>query len=171
MYASQCWEDLEARTPYSRPKSHIILRNNKLLAMIMMIIRNCSLGFSFPDCLGSHELTTGVLTVAPWLRSRLGTMRMQVRSLASLSELRIWHCRELWCRLQMWPGSSIAVAVVQDSSCGSDSTPSLETSICCRCGPAKEKRIELPTMLQAQGLVFLSFHLEASSRASEGLAS
>ena len=27
-------------------------------------------------------------------------MRMQVRSLASLSGLRIWCCRELWCRLQ-----------------------------------------------------------------------
>ena len=26
-------------------------------------------------------------------------MRIQVRSLALLSGLRIWHCRELWCRL------------------------------------------------------------------------
>ena len=25
-------------------------------------------------------------------------MKLQVRSLASLSGLRIWHCRELWCR-------------------------------------------------------------------------
>ena len=24
----------------------------------------------------------------------------------------IWHCRELWCRLQMWLGSGVAVAVV-----------------------------------------------------------
>ena len=29
---------------------------------------------------------------------RLGTMRFQVGSLASLSGLRIWRCRELWCR-------------------------------------------------------------------------
>ena len=28
-------------------------------------------------------------------------MKMWVRSLASLSGLRIWHCRELWCRWQM----------------------------------------------------------------------
>ena len=28
-------------------------------------------------------------------------MRFGVRSLASLSELRIWCCHELWCRLQM----------------------------------------------------------------------
>ena len=41
-----------------------------------------------------------------------GTMSLQVRSLASLSGLRIRHCRELWCRLQMQHRSSIAVAVV-----------------------------------------------------------
>ena len=34
---------------------------------------------------------------------QLGTMRLQVRSLASLSELRIQHCYELWCRLQTRP--------------------------------------------------------------------
>ena len=28
-------------------------------------------------------------------------MRMRVRSLASLSGLRIWRCPELWCRSQM----------------------------------------------------------------------
>jgi len=36
--------------------------------------------------------------VAQWKRIRLGIMRLQVRSLASLSGLRIWWCRELWCR-------------------------------------------------------------------------
>ena len=39
----------------------------------------------------------------------LGSMRM--RSLASLSGLRIQHCLELQCRLQMWFRSGIAVAV------------------------------------------------------------
>ena len=33
-------------------------------------------------------------------RIRLGTMRLQVRSLASLSGLRILHFHELWCRSQ-----------------------------------------------------------------------
>ena len=42
---------------------------------------------------------------------RLGTMRLQVQSLVSLSGLRILPCRELWCRSQMWFGSGIAVAV------------------------------------------------------------
>ena len=38
-------------------------------------------------------------------------MRIRVRSLASLSRLRIRHCRELWCRSQTWLGSGVAVAV------------------------------------------------------------
>ena len=37
-------------------------------------------------------------------RIRLGTMRLRVRSLTSLSGLRIRRCRELWCRPQMWLG-------------------------------------------------------------------
>ena len=39
-------------------------------------------------------------------------MRMQIQSLAVLSGLRIWHCHELQCRLQMWLRSGVAVAVV-----------------------------------------------------------
>ena len=35
---------------------------------------------------------------------------MWVQSLALLSVLTIWHCRELWCRLQVWLGSGVAVA-------------------------------------------------------------
>ena len=65
---------------------------------------------------------------------------MWVRSLASLSGLRIWHCHELWCGLQTWLGPCIAAAVVQASSCSSNSTPSLGTSMRCTCGPKKQKR-------------------------------
>ena len=32
----------------------------------------------------------------------LVSMRMRVRSLFSISGLRIQHCRELWCRLKTW---------------------------------------------------------------------
>ena len=39
-------------------------------------------------------------------------MRTQVRSLASLSGLWIWCCRELWCRSQTQLGSGGSVAVV-----------------------------------------------------------
>ena len=49
----------------------------------------------------------------PWWCSRNhATMRLQVQSLASLSGLRIWHCCELWCRLQARLGSGVAVALV-----------------------------------------------------------
>ena len=40
----------------------------------------------------------------------------------------------------MWLGSCVAVAVAKASCCSSDLTPSLETSICCRCGPKKPKK-------------------------------
>jgi len=53
----------------------------------------------------------GIPVVAQRKQVRLGTMRLQVQSLASLSGLRIRRCRELWCRLQTWLGSGIAVAV------------------------------------------------------------
>ena len=40
-------------------------------------------------------------------------MRLRVRSLASISGLRIQRCRELWCRLQMQLESRVAVALVR----------------------------------------------------------
>ena len=67
------------------------------------------------------------------------SMRMWVRSLVSLSELRIWHCHELQCRLQTRLRSCIAAAVAQAGSYSSNSTPSLGTSMCYRCSPKKKK--------------------------------
>ena len=67
--------------------------------------------------------------VAQQKQNQLVSTRMRVRSLASLSGLKIQRCRELWCRLQRWLGSGIAVAVVSARSCGSDVTRSLGTSI------------------------------------------
>ena len=55
---------------------------------------------------------TGIPIVAQWKQILLGTMRLQVRSLASLSGLRIWCCRELWCRSQTWLRSHVAGAMV-----------------------------------------------------------
>ena len=65
---------------------------------------------------------------------------MWVQSLASLSGLRIWHCQKMWCSLQMWLGSGVAVAVVQAGTCSSDLTPRPGNSICCRCGKRKKKK-------------------------------
>ena len=67
-------------------------------------------------------------------------MGMQVRSLASLSGLRILHCHELWCRSQVQLGSGVAVAVAQAGDYSSDSAPSLGTCMCQGCGPEKTKK-------------------------------
>ena len=45
-------------------------------------------------------------------RIQLISMKLLVQSLALLSGLRIWHCPELWCRLQIRLSSGVAVAVV-----------------------------------------------------------
>ena len=50
--------------------------------------------------------------MAQWKQTRLGTMSLQVQSLASLNGLKIQCCRELWYRLQTRLRSGIAVAVV-----------------------------------------------------------
>ena len=72
--------------------------------------------------------------------SQLGSMRMQVRSMASLSRLRIQCCRELWCRLQMQLGSQVAVVAEKAGDCPPQLTPDLGTSICSKCGHKKRKK-------------------------------
>ena len=46
------------------------------------------------------------------LGTRLVTLRMQVGSLTLLSGIRIRHCCELWCRLQVGFRYGVAVTVV-----------------------------------------------------------
>ena len=117
----------------------------------------CGLGgivgvFHFHVCCGASRKWEVVLLLSPvkssslefpsWLsgqRIRLGTMRLRVRSLALLHGLRIWGCRELWCRSQTRLGSCVAAAVVQAISCSFNSTSSLGTSMCLRCCPKKQK--------------------------------
>ena len=73
------------------------------------------------------------------LRTRLVSIRTLVQSLAFLSGLRIWHCRDLQCRLQTWLGLPIAMAVAEAESYSSNSTPSLGTSICPKKNPNQNK--------------------------------
>ena len=79
-------------------------------------------------------------------------MKMQDRSLASLSGLRTWGCPELWCRLQMRLRPSVAVAVAKAGSCNPDSTPNLGTYICHGCGhpppPPPKKKVTVKVMPQ-----------------------
>ena len=97
--------------------------------------------FAFVILNTQHKHTTeGAPVVAQQKRIWLASMRMRAGSLASLSELRIRHCCELWCRSQMWPGSYMAVAVAVAGGYSSDLNPSLETSICHGYGPKKTKK-------------------------------
>jgi len=49
--------------------------------------------------------------VAQWLTNPTRNLEVADLSLASLSGLRIWHCRELWCGSQTRLGSRVAVAL------------------------------------------------------------
>ena len=49
--------------------------------------------------------------MAQWLIN-LTSIHEDVQFLALLNGLRIWSCRELWCRSQTQPGSRVAVALV-----------------------------------------------------------
>ena len=84
------------------------------------------------------------------LRTQLASLRMRVPSLALLSGLRIQRCHSLECRSQMWLGCSVAVAVVSAGSCSSDLTSSLGASVCCWCGPKKQKNIILGNYMNTE---------------------
>ena len=77
---------------------------------------------------------SGVPIVAQQKGVQVGIMRLQVQSLTSLSRLRIQCCHELCWRSQARLRSGVGL------SCSSDSTHSLGTSICCECGPKKQKQ-------------------------------
>ena len=83
------------------------------------------------------KIKGGAPIVAQQVKTQLVSMRMCIRSLALLNEIRIQCCCELWYRLQMWLRSHIVVAMVQAGSYSSTSTPSLGTSICLRYNPKK----------------------------------
>ena len=100
-----------------------------------------------PQSQSSYWVTSSVV---PWHGSSimaqqkriwLVPMRTWVRSLALLSGLWIHHCHELWWRPHTRLRSGVAVAVVKAGRCSSDSTPSLGTSICRRCGPKKRPKL------------------------------
>ena len=74
-------------------------------------------GISCPSPLPLKK--SNVLEFPLWLsglRTRLVSMRMWVRSLASVTGLRIQRCLELWCRLQTQLGFRIAVVVCRPAA-------------------------------------------------------
>ena len=50
--------------------------------------------------------------MAQWLVNPASIHETWAQSLDLISGLGIWCCPELWCRLQMWLGSLVAMAVV-----------------------------------------------------------
>ena len=86
------------------------------------------------------RMMLGVPVVAQWKWTLLVSMRMLVQSLVLLTGLRIQCCHELWCSSQTQLRSCIAVAVAKADNCSSDSTPSLEISLCRICSPKKTKK-------------------------------
>ena len=69
--------------------------------------------------------------------SRHGTVETNLTRNHEVVGFDPWCCRDLWCRLQTWLGSGVAVAVVWAVSCSSDSAPILGTSVCHKWGPKK----------------------------------
>ena len=61
------------------------------------------------DLWHSKHPALGVLVVAQWLMNQNGNPEV-VGSIPGLAQW-VKGCCELWCRLQMWLGSRIAVAV------------------------------------------------------------
>ena len=70
-----------------------------------------SLGIHSQKNLIYKYFSRGVPVMAQWKWIRLGTVRLQVPSLASLNGLRIRRCCELWCRSQVRLQSGFGVAV------------------------------------------------------------
>ena len=80
----------------------------------------------------------------PWwlsgLRTRLVSMRMEVQSLASLSVLRIQRCHKRQCMSRCSLDLAWLWLWCMPAAGSSNVTPSLRTSICCRCGHKKKKK-------------------------------
>ena len=75
---------------------------------------SCLLSLRSPSVPCSHCVEKWVLEFLSWLSGQqiwLGTMRLQVWSMALLSGLWIRCCHELWCRSQTQLRSGIAVAL------------------------------------------------------------
>ena len=87
-----------------------------------------------------NNADSGVSVVVQWKQICLGTMRLQVQSLASLSGLRIWPCCELCCRSQPQLGSMLLWLWCRPASVAPIMTPSLGTSIRCGWSPKKKKK-------------------------------
>ena len=104
---------------------------------------------------------SGVPILAQWKRIWLGSMRTHIRTLASLSGLRIWCCRELWSQMQLWYCCGCGVG--WQLQLWFDPSPGI--SICAGFSPKKKKinvascSICLLCERKKQSLLALAYHI------------
>ena len=109
---------------YDRPTANIILNKEKLKSLsskvwnkkkmptlTTFIQHNIKSPSHSSQTHKGNKRYLRVLVMAQQLTNPAGIHEDRGSSLASLSGLRIWHCHELWCRLQTWLGSGFAEAV------------------------------------------------------------
>ena len=100
-YAAAC-SNTRSLNYWARPRdqTHVIMYISRVLNPVSHNSNSYAISFK------KYPLKKfSVVVQRKWIRS--GTMRLQVRSLASLGGLRIWHC----CRSQTRLGSGVAVAL------------------------------------------------------------
>ena len=105
------WDKFNYSYKGSRPW-FLLKSTTTLLPLITNIYIHLLCTTIFQSTLHVLKLTYGVPVMVQQKRIQLETMSLRVRSLVSLSELRIWRCHELWCRPQARIGSGIFVALV-----------------------------------------------------------
>ena len=96
---SQLWISSSMSVPMAKPKSGQVDKN-------MWIFRK--------KISKNEEKVFGSSCCGSAITTQLGSMRMWVWSLASLSRLRIWCCHELWRRSQTRLGSGVSCGCGRD---------------------------------------------------------
>ena len=98
----------------------------------------------------SLKSNAGIPIVVHQKRIWLGTIELEVWSLASFSGLGIQCCCGLWCGSQARLGSGVAVVLAWAIGNSSNWTPGLGTSVCHGYGPKKAKKTPTKNKNQKQ---------------------
>ena len=120
---------------------HTLAHNGILLSHKTNEIMPCKTTWMQLESIILSEVSLGVPLWGNGIESISGALGRRFESPVPHSGLRIWHCRELWCRWQMGLTPHVAVVVAQAGNYSSNSTASLGASTCHRYGPKKEKKV------------------------------